>query len=131
MPAVHACPEGMQGLQALRTGVHGQHACPAGPHAEPAVLTPFVGVRTPVYSPKNPPEDPLTDAISQGPQGLQPLEAWALLAETNGSSSWEHRSHLLRPTASAAGTIGLNLRGQQLQQLKPLVSVSKTDGFRS
>ncbi|PLW32433.1 hypothetical protein PCASD_17550 [Puccinia coronata f. sp. avenae] len=24
-----------------RTGVHGQHACPAGPHAEPAVLTPF------------------------------------------------------------------------------------------
>ncbi|PLW54675.1 hypothetical protein PCANC_11646 [Puccinia coronata f. sp. avenae] len=29
-----------------RTGVHGQHACPAGPHAEPAVLTPFVGVRT-------------------------------------------------------------------------------------
>ncbi|PLW37057.1 hypothetical protein PCANC_16288 [Puccinia coronata f. sp. avenae] len=29
-----------------RTGVHGQHACPAGPHAEPVVLTPFVGVRT-------------------------------------------------------------------------------------
>ncbi|PLW06224.1 hypothetical protein PCASD_26030 [Puccinia coronata f. sp. avenae] len=28
------------------TGVHGQHACPAGPHAKPAVLTPFVGVRT-------------------------------------------------------------------------------------
>ncbi|PLW56936.1 hypothetical protein PCANC_01226 [Puccinia coronata f. sp. avenae] len=24
-----------------RTGVHGQHACPAGPHAKPAVLTPF------------------------------------------------------------------------------------------
>ncbi|PLW15536.1 hypothetical protein PCANC_14530 [Puccinia coronata f. sp. avenae] len=24
-----------------RIGVHGQHACPAGPHAEPAVLTPF------------------------------------------------------------------------------------------
>ncbi|PLW32238.1 hypothetical protein PCANC_17996 [Puccinia coronata f. sp. avenae] len=46
MPAVHACPEGVQGLHALRTGVHGQHACPAGMHAEPAVLTPFVGVRT-------------------------------------------------------------------------------------
>ncbi|PLW58034.1 hypothetical protein PCANC_00731 [Puccinia coronata f. sp. avenae] len=29
-----------------RTGVHGQHACPAGPHAEPAVLMPFAGVRT-------------------------------------------------------------------------------------
>jgi hypothetical protein len=25
---------------------------------------------SPVYSPKNPPEDPLTDAISQGPQGV-------------------------------------------------------------
>ncbi|PLW35958.1 hypothetical protein PCASD_12682 [Puccinia coronata f. sp. avenae] len=46
VPAVHACPEGVQGLHALQTGVHGQHACPAGPHAEPAVLTPFVGVRT-------------------------------------------------------------------------------------
>ncbi|PLW25920.1 hypothetical protein PCASD_26356 [Puccinia coronata f. sp. avenae] len=46
MPAVHACPEGVQGLHALWTGVHGQHACPAGPHAKPAVLTPFVGVRT-------------------------------------------------------------------------------------
>ncbi|PLW56324.1 hypothetical protein PCANC_04029 [Puccinia coronata f. sp. avenae] len=46
VPAVHACPEGVQGLHALRTGVHGQHACPAGPHAELAVLTPFVGVRT-------------------------------------------------------------------------------------
>ncbi|PLW07260.1 hypothetical protein PCANC_24744 [Puccinia coronata f. sp. avenae] len=46
MPAVQACPEGVQGLHALRTGVHGQHACPAGPHAKPAVLTPFVGVRT-------------------------------------------------------------------------------------
>ncbi|PLW24675.1 hypothetical protein PCASD_07562 [Puccinia coronata f. sp. avenae] len=45
VPDVHACPEGVQGLQALRTGVHGQHACPVGPHAEPAVLTPFVGVR--------------------------------------------------------------------------------------
>ncbi|PLW57681.1 hypothetical protein PCANC_01305 [Puccinia coronata f. sp. avenae] len=43
---MHACPEGVQGLHALRTGVHGQHACPAGPHAEPAVLTPFVGVQT-------------------------------------------------------------------------------------
>ncbi|PLW34883.1 hypothetical protein PCANC_23752 [Puccinia coronata f. sp. avenae] len=46
VPAVHACPEGVQGLHALQTGVHGQHACPAGPHAKPAVLTPFVGVRT-------------------------------------------------------------------------------------
>ncbi|PLW33812.1 hypothetical protein PCANC_21905 [Puccinia coronata f. sp. avenae] len=46
VPAVHACPEGVQGLHALQTGVHGQHACPAGPHAEPAVLTPFVGMRT-------------------------------------------------------------------------------------
>ncbi|PLW50292.1 hypothetical protein PCASD_01684 [Puccinia coronata f. sp. avenae] len=64
-------------------------------------------------------------------QQLQPLEAWALLAENDGSSSWEHWSHLLRPTASAAGTIGLNLRGQQLQQLEPLVSVSETDGCRS
>ncbi|PLW07414.1 hypothetical protein PCASD_24868 [Puccinia coronata f. sp. avenae] len=45
VPAVHACPEGVQGLHALQTGVHGQHACPAGPYAEPAVLTPFVGVR--------------------------------------------------------------------------------------
>ncbi|PLW28759.1 hypothetical protein PCANC_21783 [Puccinia coronata f. sp. avenae] len=45
VPAVHACPEGVQGLHALQTGVHGQHTCPAGPHAEPAVLTPFVGVR--------------------------------------------------------------------------------------
>ncbi|PLW53802.1 hypothetical protein PCANC_03577 [Puccinia coronata f. sp. avenae] len=46
VPAVHACLEGVQGLHALRTGVHGQHACPAGKHAKPAVLTPFVGVRT-------------------------------------------------------------------------------------
>ncbi|PLW41536.1 hypothetical protein PCASD_10010 [Puccinia coronata f. sp. avenae] len=46
VPAVHACLEGVQGLHALQTGVHGQHACPAGPHAKPAVLTPFVGVRT-------------------------------------------------------------------------------------
>ncbi|PLW25575.1 hypothetical protein PCANC_28182 [Puccinia coronata f. sp. avenae] len=46
VPAVHACPEGVQGLHALRTGVHGQHACPAGTHAKPAVLTPFLGVRT-------------------------------------------------------------------------------------
>ncbi|PLW23143.1 hypothetical protein PCANC_25602 [Puccinia coronata f. sp. avenae] len=30
VPAVHACPEGVQGLHALRTGVHGQHACLAG-----------------------------------------------------------------------------------------------------
>ncbi|PLW19672.1 hypothetical protein PCANC_08940 [Puccinia coronata f. sp. avenae] len=45
VPAVHACLEGVQGLHALQTGVHGQHACPAGTHAEPAVLTPFVGVR--------------------------------------------------------------------------------------
>ncbi|PLW30400.1 hypothetical protein PCANC_23268 [Puccinia coronata f. sp. avenae] len=55
-PAVHACPEGVQGLHALRTGVHGQNAlrtgvhgqnaCLAGPHAEPAVLTPFLGVQT-------------------------------------------------------------------------------------
>ncbi|PLW32439.1 hypothetical protein PCANC_22776 [Puccinia coronata f. sp. avenae] len=45
VPAMHACPESVQGLHALRTGVHGQHACPAGPHAKPAVLTPFVGVR--------------------------------------------------------------------------------------
>ncbi|PLW35032.1 hypothetical protein PCANC_17629 [Puccinia coronata f. sp. avenae] len=43
---LNACPEGVQGLHALQKGVHGQHACPAGPHAEPAVLTPFVGVRT-------------------------------------------------------------------------------------
>ncbi|PLW31765.1 hypothetical protein PCANC_22359 [Puccinia coronata f. sp. avenae] len=95
----------------------------------------------PVYSPKNPPEDPLTDAISQGPQGLpgpprlskptapaagsmglacrdrqlQPLEAWASLAETDRSSGWEHQSHLLRPTASAAGTIGLSFRDRRLQ----------------
>ncbi|PLW37830.1 hypothetical protein PCANC_21685 [Puccinia coronata f. sp. avenae] len=50
MPAVHACPEGVQGL----------HACPAGPHAKPAVLTPFVGVRhagvcTPVWEGVQPP----------------------------------------------------------------------------
>ncbi|PLW14625.1 hypothetical protein PCASD_19897 [Puccinia coronata f. sp. avenae] len=64
-------------------------------------------------------------------QQLQPLEAWAFLAETNGSSSWEHWSHLLRPTASAAGTVSLNLQGQQLQQLEPLVSVSETNGSRS
>ncbi|PLW18687.1 hypothetical protein PCANC_12550 [Puccinia coronata f. sp. avenae] len=41
VPAVHACPQGVQGLHTLQTGVHGQHACPARPHAEPAVLTPF------------------------------------------------------------------------------------------
>ncbi|PLW45772.1 hypothetical protein PCASD_04757 [Puccinia coronata f. sp. avenae] len=46
VPAVHTCPEGVQGLHALRKGVHGQHACLAGPHAKPAVLTPFVGMRT-------------------------------------------------------------------------------------
>ncbi|PLW29742.1 hypothetical protein PCANC_20877 [Puccinia coronata f. sp. avenae] len=80
---------------------------------------------------------------------LQPLEAWALLAETNGFSSWEHQSPLLRQKASAAVTIGLNLQGQQLQQLEPLlqllgelvdrqlqllgelVSVSETDGSSS
>ncbi|PLW40160.1 hypothetical protein PCANC_18245 [Puccinia coronata f. sp. avenae] len=38
---MHACPEGVQGLHALRTGVHGQKTCLAGPHAKPAVLTPF------------------------------------------------------------------------------------------
>ncbi|PLW17444.1 hypothetical protein PCASD_16360 [Puccinia coronata f. sp. avenae] len=36
----------MQGLHVLRTGVHGRHARLAGPHAKPAVLTPFVGVQT-------------------------------------------------------------------------------------
>ncbi|PLW27469.1 hypothetical protein PCASD_19520 [Puccinia coronata f. sp. avenae] len=44
--AMHACLEGVQALHALRTGVHGWHACPVGPHAKPAVLTPFLGVRT-------------------------------------------------------------------------------------
>ncbi|PLW46094.1 hypothetical protein PCANC_11560 [Puccinia coronata f. sp. avenae] len=35
-------PLNLRGLREPgRTGVHGQHACPAGPHAEPAVLTPF------------------------------------------------------------------------------------------
>ncbi|PLW55837.1 hypothetical protein PCANC_02279 [Puccinia coronata f. sp. avenae] len=62
---------------------------------------------------------------------LQPLGAWASLAETNRSGGWEHRSHLLRPTASAAGTIGLSFRDRQLQQLEPSVSVSKTDGSSS
>ncbi|PLW10527.1 hypothetical protein PCANC_21121 [Puccinia coronata f. sp. avenae] len=33
-------------MDTISITVHGQHACPAGPHAEPAVLTPFVGVRT-------------------------------------------------------------------------------------
>ncbi|PLW34068.1 hypothetical protein PCANC_27434 [Puccinia coronata f. sp. avenae] len=48
-------PLDLRGLRELgRTGVHGQHACPAGPHTEPSVLTPFVGVRhagvcTPVW----------------------------------------------------------------------------------
>ncbi|PLW19955.1 hypothetical protein PCANC_11932 [Puccinia coronata f. sp. avenae] len=62
---------------------------------------------------------------------LQPLGAWASLAETNRSGGWEHRSHLLRPTASAAGTIGLSFRDRRLQQLEPLVSASKTDGSSS
>jgi hypothetical protein len=30
----------------------------------------IVVFKAPVYSPKNPPEDPLADAISQGPQGV-------------------------------------------------------------
>ncbi|PLW13617.1 hypothetical protein PCANC_16321 [Puccinia coronata f. sp. avenae] len=62
---------------------------------------------------------------------LQPLGAWASLAETNRSGGWEHWSHLLRPTASAAGTIGLSFRDRRLQQLEPSVSVSETDGSSS
>ena len=62
---------------------------------------------------------------------LQPLEAWASLAETDRSGGWEHQSHLLRPTASAAGTIGLSFQDRRLQQLEPLVSVSETDGSSS
>ncbi|PLW12824.1 hypothetical protein PCANC_16869 [Puccinia coronata f. sp. avenae] len=58
---------------------------------------------------------------------LQPLEALALHAETDGSSSWEHRSHLLRPTASAAGTIGLSFRDRWLQELEPSVSLAETN----
>ncbi|PLW12810.1 hypothetical protein PCANC_16870 [Puccinia coronata f. sp. avenae] len=79
---------------------------------------------SPVYSPKNPPEDPLTDAISQGPQGLGALVS---LAETNGFSRWNHWSQFARPTAPAAGTIGLSFRDQWLQELKPLVSLAETD----
>ncbi|PLW53500.1 hypothetical protein PCANC_07216 [Puccinia coronata f. sp. avenae] len=62
---------------------------------------------------------------------LQPLGAWASLAETNRSGGWEHWSHLLRPTASAAGTIGLSFRDRRLQQLELSVSVSKTNGSSS
>ncbi|PLW26411.1 hypothetical protein PCASD_26718 [Puccinia coronata f. sp. avenae] len=45
-------PLGSRGLREPgRTGVPAVHACPAGPHAEPAVLTPLIcfwgGVRTP------------------------------------------------------------------------------------
>ncbi|PLW31764.1 hypothetical protein PCANC_22360 [Puccinia coronata f. sp. avenae] len=58
---------------------------------------------------------------------LQPLKAWASLAETNRSGGWEHRSHLLRLTASAAGTIGLSFRDRRLQQLEPSVSLTETD----
>ncbi|PLW30777.1 hypothetical protein PCANC_23885 [Puccinia coronata f. sp. avenae] len=99
-------------------------------------IPPETWLEAPVYSPKNPPEDPLTDAISQGPQGLprpetnqtvkadsssrwkhwprffrdqrfQQLEPLVSLAETDSSSCWEHWSQFLRPTAPAAGTIGL------------------------
>ncbi|PLW10646.1 hypothetical protein PCANC_17812 [Puccinia coronata f. sp. avenae] len=111
---------------ARRRALHIPHALPFSSHhqasAWASLLSPWMTSRnTPVFSPKNPPEDPLTDTISQGPQGvnsgglgnirifeylryprqiaeardqpdcqsrqLQPLEALALLVETNGSSS--------------------------------------------
>ncbi|PLW09204.1 hypothetical protein PCANC_23243 [Puccinia coronata f. sp. avenae] len=103
---------------------------------------------TPVYSPKNPPEEALTDAISQGPQGgpvkansssrwkhgpclldrpLQQLGALVSLAETKGFSRWNHWSQFARLTAPAAETIGLSFQDQWLQELKTLVSLAETD----
>jgi hypothetical protein len=59
------------------------------------------------------------------------------VAETNqtvkadSSSRWKHWPCMLRPTAPAAGSIGLTCWDQRLQQLEPLVSVSETNGSRS
>ncbi|PLW27120.1 hypothetical protein PCANC_23224 [Puccinia coronata f. sp. avenae] len=102
----------------------------------------------PVYSPKNPPEDPLTDTISQGPQGVnsgglgnirifeylrypRQIAKTTQTVKADSSSRWKHGPRLLRPTAPAAGSIGLTCCNRRLQLLGPLVSVSETDGSSS
>ncbi|PLW58004.1 hypothetical protein PCANC_00646 [Puccinia coronata f. sp. avenae] len=63
------------------------------------------------------PTAPATGSIGLtcGDQRLQQLEPSVSVSETNGSRSWNHWSHLLRPTAPA--------------QLELSVSVAETNSF--